>query len=213
MNTSIADLRKDYSLKKLSEEEVSRSPIQQFQKWWDEAIESEISEVNAMTLATCDQHGKPSARIVLLKGINEDGFIFYTNYESRKGKELKENPFASLVFFWKELERQVRIEGSISMTSIKDSDAYFISRPVKSKISCWSSPQSKVVASRQILENKVVDYEDEFKDGNIPRPPHWGGYILFPSTIEFWQGRRSRLHDRIRYTGEGSGWLIERLAP
>lgn len=213
MSINIADLRKDYSLKMLSEVDVARLPLDQFQKWWDEAIKSEILEVNAMTLATCDCYGKPSARIVLLKGLNEDGFIFFTNYESRKGKELKENPFASLVFFWKELERQVRVEGTIRMTSENESDTYFNSRPIKSKLSSWSSPQSQVVTNREVLENTVLEYEKQFKEGYIPRPKQWGGYILFPTVIEFWQGRRSRLHDRIRYTLMGSEWRIERLAP
>lgn len=211
--SNIANIRKDYSLESLSETDVAVTPILQFQKWWNEVLDSAILEVNAMTLATCNKIGRPDARIVLLKGFSEKGFIFFTNYQSRKGKELEENPYACLVFFWKELERQVRIEGTVTKTSRLDSNEYFLLRPKDSRISSWSSPQSKVIKSRDILEANVSKYEQQFADGNIPRPPHWGGYIISPSMVEFWQGRTNRLHDRIRYTAKGAGWKIERLAP
>ena len=213
LDLNIANIRKDYSLESLSEAEVAGSPMQQFDKWWSEALKSEIVELNAMTLATSGNNGKPDARIVLLKGFSEKGFMFFTNYQSRKAKELSENPFACLVIFWKELERQVRIEGAISKVSETESNEYFSQRPVKSQISAWSSPQSEVVENRALLENNVKKYELKFADGNIPRPPHWGGYILSPAVIEFWQGRRNRLHDRIRYSSDGGNWVIERLAP
>jgi pyridoxamine 5'-phosphate oxidase len=213
MSRSISDIRKDYKLRSLNESEVSADPIVQFTNWWDEAANSEIEEVNAMTLATVTNEGHPSARIVLLKGFDEKGFVFFTNYESRKGKELEENPHAALVFFWKELERQVRIEGGVEMISEKDSDTYYNSRPVGSRIGAWASPQSDVIDGREILENNFKALEKKFESGNIPRPGHWGGYILRPSMIEFWQGRSSRLHDRIRYSLMEGSWVIERLAP
>jgi len=211
--TQIADLRKDYSLRSLEESNVDHNPIEQFTLWWNEALQSMVEEPNAMTLATCDREGNPSARIVLLKGIGDAGFVFYTNYNSRKAEELLENPRACLVFFWKELERQVRIEGTVSKVSADESDKYFSSRPLLSRISAWSSPQSKVIANREILEKNVGSYQSKFADGNIPRPDNWGGYLVSPVIIEFWQGRESRLHDRIQYTLRGNIWVIERLAP
>jgi pyridoxamine 5'-phosphate oxidase len=174
---------------------------------------SNIEEPNAMTLATSNKQGKPSARIVLLKGLSNEGFLFFTNYESRKGNELKENPYASLLFFWKELERQVRVEGTVTKSDDKKSDEYFQSRPALSKIGAWSSPQSKVIQSREDLEKNVIKYQQQFTKGVIPRPPHWGGYVLKPAIIEFWQGRPSRLHDRLQYSLDKDKWLIERLAP
>lgn len=211
--TNIADIRKDYKLKSLLETDVDPDPIKQFQQWWNEAMFSNIEEPNAMTLATSNKNGRPSARIVLLKGLSNDGFIFFTNYQSRKANELKQNPYASLLFFWKELERQVRIEGTITKTSDKESTEYFLSRPALSKIGAWSSPQSSVIANRDYLENNVAKYQQQFGDGEIPRPPHWGGYIVKPTVIEFWQGRRNRLHDRLQYTFDNDKWIIERLAP
>ena len=166
-----------------------------------------------MTLSTSNKNGKPSARIVLLKGLSNDGFVFFTNYESRKGNELKENPFTSLLFFWKELERQVRIEGTVTKTDEEKSTEYFLTRPDASKIGAWSSPQSKVIKSREVLEKNVIKYQQQFKEGNIPRPTHWGGYIVKPTLIEFWQGRPSRLHDRIQYRLANNKWIIERSAP
>ncbi|MDB5221965.1 MAG: Pyridoxamine 5-phosphate oxidase [Chitinophagaceae bacterium] len=210
---NIADIRKEYKLQSLLEKDVDADPIRQFQKWWNEAMMSNIEEPNAMTLAASNKEGKPSARIVLLKSLSNDGFVFFTNYESRKGNELKENPQAALLFFWKELERQVRVEGTVTKTDEQKSTAYFVSRPALSKISAWSSPQSKVIQSREELENNVLKYQQQFSDGVIPRPPHWGGYVVKPTLIEFWQGRPSRLHDRLQYTHGNDKWLIERLAP
>lgn len=211
---NISDIRKDYKLRSLSETEVATEPFTQFQNWWDEAIKSEIDEVNAMTLATVTPDGKPSARIVLLKGFDTNGFVFFTNYQSRKGKELEENPHGALVFFWKELERQVRIEGGIEKINGSESDTYYHSRPAGSQIGAWSSPQSEVIENREVIENNYKALEEKFKEGVIPRPGFWGGYILRPSMIEFWQGRSSRLHDRIRYQlGGDNNWRIDRLAP
>src|SRR5687768_89054 len=212
-NIQIAELRKDYRQQSLSESEVEAGPMKQFEKWWDEAVKSQAEEVNAMTLATCNSKGRPSARIVLLKGFSEKGFIFFTNYESKKGMELKENPYACLVFFWKELERQVRIEGVVQKISEAESDEYFLLRPEGSRISAWSSSQSSIIKDRNILEKNVEHYREAFANGNIPRPPFWGGYIVKPTSVEFWQGRPNRLHDRLLYTQTGTGWKIERLAP
>jgi len=214
MPGNIAAIRKNYSKKTLSENEILSSPIQQFDQWWQEAIASEIDEVNAMTLATASATGMPSARIVLLKSASADGFVFFTNYNSHKGKELEENPFACLVFFWKELERQVRITGTIEKVSAAESDEYFHSRPVGSRIGAWASPQSSVIGSRETIETNIVKYEQEFEGAEITRPPHWGGYIVKPTLIEFWQGRPNRLHDRIQYSKLQDGiWNMERLAP
>ena len=210
---NIADLRKEYKLRSLLETDVDTDPVKQFQQWWNEAMMSNIDEPNAMTLATSTKLGKPSARIVLLKGLSNEGFAFFTNYESRKGNELKENPYASLLFFWKELERQVRIEGTVTKYEDEKSDEYFLSRPALSKIGAWSSPQSKVIQSREDLEKEVIKYQQKFTDGVIPRPPHWGGYVVKPAVIEFWQGRPNRLHDRLQYTLDKDKWVIERLAP
>ncbi len=215
MNVSIADIRKDYKLRSLDESDVAGDPIDQFTRWWDEAIKSNIDEVNAMTLATATKTGIPSARIVLLKGYDANGFVFFTNYESQKGKELAENPQAALVFFWKELERQVRIDGIIEKVAAIESDAYFQSRPAGSRIGAWASPQSKQISGREVIENNYRVFEEKFPDPEaIPRPLHWGGYIVKPHTIEFWQGRSSRMHDRIQYKIEaGNQWTIQRLAP
>lgn len=210
----IAGIRKDYQLQTLSEQEVSPDPIQQFTKWWEEAVQSEIDEVNAFTLATSSLQGKPSARIVLLKGYDKRGFVFFTNYESAKGNELAKNPQASMVFFWKELQRQVRIEGSIEKVTPGESDEYFSSRPAGSRIGAWASPQSKIITNRTEIEKNAEKYQAQYADGNIPRPPYWGGYRLKPLQIEFWQGRANRLHDRIQYTVQkDNSWKIERLAP
>jgi pyridoxamine 5'-phosphate oxidase len=211
---NIADIRKDYQLQTLSEADVAADPIVQFGKWWEEAVKSDIGEVNAMTLATADTNGIPSARIVLLKGYDKNGFVFFTNYQSHKGKQLLQNPHACLVFFWKELERQVRVTGTVEKVSAAESDAYFASRPSGSRIGAWASPQSNVIGKREFIEEQSRNFEQQFSDGAIPRPPHWGGYIVKPTQIEFWQGRSSRLHDRIQYTlNEEGNWLIERLAP
>lgn len=213
MKKEIADIRKDYQLESLTEQDVAANAIAQFTRWWDEAVKSEIDEVNAMTLATVSDKGIPAARIVLLKDYDENGFVFFTNYNSDKGRHLAANPQATLLFFWKELERQIRIEGVAEKVSAAESDDYFYSRPVGSRIGAWSSPQSRVIANREILEQNVATYANEFGE-NVPRPEHWGGYRIKPAVIEFWQGRSSRLHDRIRYTLTAeNNWVIERLAP
>ncbi len=225
MSNEIADIRKDYKLASLEEADVAANPIDQFTRWWNEAVASQIDEVNAMTLATANAAGVPAARIVLLKGYNPNGFIFFTNYESDKGKNLAQNPHAALVFFWKELERQIRIEGRVEKVSAEESDRYFNSRPASSRIGAWASPQSAVIENRMVIEQNVERYSSIFANDSIERPDHWGGYIVKPTSIEFWQGRSSRLHDRIKYTLENSAnnaatdtrsdasWKIERLAP
>lgn len=225
MSNAIADIRKDYKLASLEEADVASNPIDQFTRWWNDAVASQIDEVNAMTLATVNAAGVPAARIVLLKGYNPEGFIFFTNYESDKGKNLAHNPNAALVFFWKELERQIRIEGTVQKVSAEESDRYFNSRPASSRIGAWASPQSAVIENRLVIEQNVERYSSIFANDSIERPDHWGGYIVKPISIEFWQGRSSRLHDRIRYKLETSAynaatdtktdvnWKIERLAP
>lgn len=214
MAHTIADIRRDYKFASLSEADVEANPILQFERWWAEAINSEIDEVNAMTLATATPDGIPSARIMLLKGYDNEGFIFFTNYESFKGRTLQENPRACMVFFWKELERQVRITGLIKKLSEEASDEYYHSRPEGSRIGAHASPQSAVIPNREWLETRVEEVIKNFADKGPHRPPHWGGFILQPINVEFWQGRPSRLHDRILYSLEDEGeWRIERLAP
>jgi pyridoxamine 5'-phosphate oxidase len=211
---SITDLRKEYQYQSLSEKEVSNNPLQQFEKWWNEAVLAQILEVNAMTLATASADGVPAARIVLLKGFAEQGFTFFTNYNSFKGQQLAENPRACLVFFWKELERQVRITGIVEKVSDKDSDEYFNSRPAGSRIGAWASPQSQVIEDRAWLEAEEYNFQQKYNGVDIARPSYWGGYIVKPICIEFWQGRPSRMHDRIQYMlSENGSWKIERLAP
>ncbi|MEO6584289.1 MAG: pyridoxamine 5'-phosphate oxidase [Ferruginibacter sp.] len=209
----IASIRKDYTLQTFDEKDVAAGPMQQFATWFKAATESEISEVNAMTLATANSTGRPSARIVLLKGFDENGFVFFTNYNSRKAQALAENPHASLVFFWKELERQVRIEGSVKKTSVAQNENYFNSRPVGSKIGAWASEQSSIIESRRVIENKAAELAKEFSGDNIECPPFWGGYLVVPELMEFWQGRTNRLHDRIQYRLTNNYWKIERLSP
>jgi pyridoxamine 5'-phosphate oxidase len=211
---SIADLRREYALARLDETDVSHDPIVEFARWFAEAQEAEVLEVNAMTLATATAAGVPSARIVLLKAFDERGFVFFTDYRSRKGGELEANPRAALVFYWGELERQVRITGGVVPTSREESEEYFRSRPLGSRLGAWASHQSRVIPGRTVLEQDLRDVEERFGDGEVPLPPHWGGYRLVPDAIEFWQGRASRLHDRIRYTREvGKRWRVERLSP
>jgi len=210
----IANIRKEYMKQTLLESGVDPDPFRQFAGWWDAALKSGIDEVNAMTLATADKEGIPSARIVLLKGYDAGGFVFFGNYLSQKGAELEKNPRACLVFFWKELERQVRIQGTVSRIPAAESDAYFNSRPLESRMGAWASPQSKVIDSRKTIEDNLAAVQQQYANGEVPRPPHWGGYRLIPLRMEFWQGRPSRLHDRILYSkGENGAWRIERLAP
>jgi pyridoxamine 5'-phosphate oxidase len=209
---TIADLRKDYKLAALGKRDLAADPFTQFKKWLDEAIVAEIPEPTAMNLATVGANARPSARIVLLKGIDEKGFVFFTNYESRKGRELAESQWAALTFHWVELERQVRIEGHVEKIDAKTSDEYFNSRPLQSRIGAIASAQSEKIESREALEKRFADVAMQYGE-NPPRPPHWGGYVIVPEMVEFWQGRRSRLHDRLVFQRQFGGWHIERLAP
>jgi pyridoxamine 5'-phosphate oxidase len=208
----IADLRSDYKRGALDEEHADPNPIKQFARWWDEALAAQLPEPNAMTLATANADGRPAARVVLLKDFDARGFVFYTNYQSRKGRELEANPRAALLFFWAELERQVRIDGTVERVGNEESDAYFASRPLASRIGAWASPQSAPISSKAWLLARAA--EMGLRHGLAPaRPPHWGGYRVRPLEIEFWQGRPSRLHDRLRYLHGETGWSIARLAP
>jgi pyridoxamine 5'-phosphate oxidase len=211
--TDIAHLRKSYEHAELDETRSANAPLQQFERWLHEAITAELPEPTAMTLATVGADGRPSTRVVLLKRADARGFVWYTNYESRKAQELAVNPRAALQFHWVELERVVRIEGRVEKTEAEDSDAYYRTRPLDSRIGAWASPQSQVIASRAVLVTEAARIGAKFLL-DPPRPPHWGGYLLVPDTFEFWQGRRSRLHDRLRYTLQADGaWLRQRLAP
>lgn len=212
--STIAEIRKEYKLQTLSESDILNDPFAQFGKWWQEALNAGIEEPNAMTLATATTDGMPDARIVLLKGFDEKGFTWFTNYHSTKGMQLLENPRATLVFFWKELERQVRVSGLVNLAPGKISDDYFSSRPEGSQIGAWASPQSEPIDGREWLEDNERRYRDLWIGKTIARPPHWGGYVLKPVKMEFWQGRPSRLHDRFLFTLQSNGlWKIERLAP
>jgi pyridoxamine 5'-phosphate oxidase len=206
----INTLRHDFAKQTLNESEVNASPVLQFEKWFKEAINANVNEPNAMTVCTATKEGKPSARILLLRNFNENGFVYYTNYNSRKGHEIEENPNAALLFFWPELERQVRIEGPLQKQNTEESDLYFNTRPRTSKLGAWTSEQSKVIANREVLSADYEKFSELYPTDEVPRPPHWGGYVLNPGSIEFWQGRPSRLHDRIK---QANGWKIERLAP
>jgi pyridoxamine 5'-phosphate oxidase len=210
---NIADIRNEYMLSALDEEVAGDDPLSFFRQWFSEAESARITEINAMTLATSDSRNIPHARIVLLKGLDESGFVFFTNYDSSKGAEIMENPHAALVFFWKELERQVRIEGGIEKIPAPESDEYFQSRPPGSRIGAWASPQSQEIEHRNIIELNYARYQEEFSNIEIPRPHHWGGYRVIPVRIEFWQGRASRMHDRILFCRNNGGWVKSRLAP
>jgi pyridoxamine 5'-phosphate oxidase len=210
---SIADLRREYARARLDEANISPDPMIEFARWFAEATVAEVLEPNAMALATATRAGVPSVRIVLLKGYDERGFVFFTDYRSQKGAELQENPHAALALYWAELERQVRITGTVSVVSREDSDTYFQSRPRTSRLSTWVSHQSQVIAARNVLDHREREIRDQFPD-DVPLPPHWGGFRVRPETVEFWQGRPSRLHDRLRYVrAGGNGWRVERLSP
>ncbi|HQZ95942.1 MAG TPA: pyridoxamine 5'-phosphate oxidase [Pyrinomonadaceae bacterium] len=212
-NKDLAHIRRDYSREGLSEEQVANDPFVQFGRWMDEAITAELPEPTAMSLSTASAEGRPSSRMVLLKGFDNSGFVFYTNYNSQKGRELADNPFAALTFFWPELERQVRITGLVSKVSAEESDEYFKSRPFTSRVGAWASNQSETIDSKMTVAAKAAKLLVKYASGNVPRPPHWGGYRVIPDQIEFWQGRPSRLHDRIVYKLDGESWNIIRLSP
>ncbi len=215
VDSSLADLRQNYTLAGLSEADLNPHPIKQFEIWFQQALEADLIEPNAMTLATATPDGKPSARIVLLKGVSDRGFVFYTNYESQKGQQLIANPYAALVFLWDKLERQVRIEGKVKQLQPEESAQYFHSRPKSSQLGAWASAQSRVIPNREVLEQKLADLQEKYSSNTtIPLPQHWGGFEVIPNRIEFWQGRPSRLHDRLVYDLQtDDSWSIKRLSP
>lgn len=210
---TLADLRKDYSLAGLVEKDLARDPYRQFEKWFQEAEAAKIPEPNAMTLATATREGRPAARTVLLKGLDGRGFVFFSNYASRKGRELEGNPHATLLFPWLALERQVTVEGIVTRVPREESETYFHSRPRASQLGAWVAQQSSIISGRAVLEDAMKLLEQKYAGIDVPLPPHWGGWRLAPETVEFWQGRRSRLHDRLRYRRDKDSWVIERLAP
>lgn len=211
--SNLRQMRQEYAAGSLNENEMASDPIQEFEQWMDAAINAGLSEPNAMIIATATPDGKPSARVVLLKEFNQEGFVFFTNYNSRKGKELKQNPSAAILFDWHDIERQVRIEGMVEKISEEASDEYFNSRPESAKIGAWASPQSRIIKDRDELEKLQEEIEDQFDDLPVHRPSHWGGYLVRPTSIEFWQGRPNRMHDRIVYYKTEDGWTMHRLAP
>ncbi len=210
---SIAKLHRDYPDKELLEKTAPKNPFRLFHQWFQQTLQANLIDPNAMAVTTVSPSGKPSSRMVLLRGLDKQGFVFFTNYQSRKGHDLKRRPFASLLFFWPELGRQVRVEGRVKRTSIRESDEYFASRPRGSQLSAWASDQSQVVLNREVLEKRMAALKKKYEGQKVPRPAHWGGYRVFPQVIEFWSGRRNRLHDRLSYTKKGSGWVRQRLAP
>jgi pyridoxamine 5'-phosphate oxidase len=210
---SIADMRREYTRHGLDEADVHPDPVEQFRRWFGQAVAAGVPDPNAMTLATAGPDGRPSARVVLLKAFDARGFVFFTNYHSRKGRELTANPAAAVLFFWSELERQVRVEGAVRLTTAEESDEYFRARPLESRLAAWASPQSEPVASRGDLERRMAERRHQYPGEEVPRPPYWGGYRLAPDAFEFWQGRPSRLHDRIGYFRMGEKWATRRLAP
>jgi pyridoxamine 5'-phosphate oxidase len=209
----IADIRRDYGPGELTESEAGDDPFDLFRRWFDQTVAAGLPDPNAMTLATATADGRPSARVVLLKGLDDRGFTFFTNYDSRKGRELTANPFGALVFWWHDLARQVRAEGRVEKVTAEESDAYFATRPLGSRLGAWASRQSEVIPDRTFLEREHAALEVRYADGHVPRPPHWGGYRVVPDEVEFWQGRLNRLHDRIRFRRAGGKWVRERLAP
>ena len=214
MDKPISGIRREHALRGLSEAEADPDPFRQFDAWLDDVFKANLPDPNAMTLATIGADGQPAARIVLLKGFSRDGFVFHTNYESRKGRELAENPYAAACFWWSELDRQVRIEGTAERLSDEESDAYFETRPRESQLAAWTSKQSRTLKDRRELEQRFTDVTSRYKDKSVPRPPHWGGFRIRPTVIEFWQGRQQRLHDRLRYRLDDEGnWVLERLSP
>jgi len=213
IDRTIADLRREYSARELTESEVARDPVTQFDSWFQQALDSQTLDPNAMSLATADAKGRPSVRIVLLKGFDQNGFVFFTNYGSRKGRELAENPGCSLCFWWGELMRQVRIDGRAELIPESESDAYFSTRPLESQLGAWASEQSSVITDRSVLEHRMRKMRECYADQDIPRPHFWGGYRVKPDVVEFWQGRPSRLHDRLRYTLVDGLWSLHRLSP
>jgi pyridoxamine 5'-phosphate oxidase len=210
---SVADIRTDYRRAALTEADVDADPVVQFHRWFGEALDAAVAEPNAMCLATATPDAYPSARMVLLKGVDERGFVFYTDFRSRKGRELADNPHASLCFFWPELERQVRVNGAVQRVSTQEAEAYFASRPLPSRIGAWTSHQSSVLPSREILEAELAENQQRFADGAVPLPEHWGGFRVVPGEIEFWQGRPNRLHDRIQFLRQRGAWTRQRLSP
>ena len=210
---SLADLRKDYSTGGLTEADAGDDPFGLFHRWFGQAVAAELSDPNAFVLATCTPDGVPSARAVLLKALDERGFTFFTNHDSRKGHEMAANPRVALVFLWHQLERQIRVEGTVEVVTAAESDEYYVKRPLGSRLGAWASPQSAVISGREVLEAAHADLMAKYPDGDPPRPPNWGGYRVLPEVFEFWQGRRSRLHDRIRFTRTPAGWACDRLAP
>lgn len=209
----ISAIRRNYAAQGMRRADLDPNPVAQFLGWFTSAVEAEIPDVNAMTLATVSPVGQPSARVVLLKGVDHEGFVFFTNYSSDKGRQMEANPHVALGFFWVQLERQVRVEGVVTKTSREESVRYFHSRPIASQLGAWASDQSEPIDGRQVLDARLAQMTERFGDGEIPCPPHWGGYRVVPSAMEFWQGRPNRLHDRFRYTRDGDAWTIARLAP